>query len=807
FGLKLINNYLYMMADQLSKSAMITTYELSYANRGLKGNTAADVQELCNDIRKCQKLVALRLEGNTINVEAAKAIGIELEKHPEIERLIWNDLFTSRLKTEVPPALIALTRGLQTNGSHIVEINLSDNAFGPIGVKALEKFLCSSCCYTLKELRLNNNGLGSMGGKMLAEALINCHQNAVQSRSQTFSLNTFICGRNRLENDGAIELAKAFTIIGTLETICMPQNGIQPPGIMALAESFVHNPNLRVIDLNDNTITKAAPKLASSIEKLTKLKILNLGSALIRTKGAVVIARSIVSQRHLESLILNYNDIHVDGALEIVRSVKNMSTLKILDLNGNCFGEDGIEEIKNALSKKNLLQSFSDDEGSEDDENEEDFDENDDEDDYEDEEENDEEVHVPRQQQSVRSDKISFQSVPIQTNQNQTDNISELIENFGLSACVPTKVIHKNNEESAKRAVDLFLDLWNDDNLTSDDFALIAKNVLKVLFTSPTSSSVERNFTENLLLSLGLVKDEQTRRRRSVKNLNKVYKYLTDISQDLPKSTRNILSVFIGNAKMFQRILRPCIRLILISHRPSPTTCFQQECFVSKYYSKKKILVPGRLIVSPGNEHLEVDLFDDENKQALGRMSLLDANKLAKYRQLILVLFNESSDPPSVRLMNGKSLANLRLETRAEKKEQLQVKIQEKIIKLRTKIDEHDLAIKLSQAKDAYNKGLQLRIVVECGYEIPEKETEKLAEREEEQRQLLEKLKPHLEEFGKVHTNCKTSRLMIFIVPSKFSSDKKKQKQTDETTPSTIIEDGGIETVVEEQHKKDTDKK
>jgi Ran GTPase-activating protein 1 len=80
----------------------------------------------------------------------------------------------------------------------------------------------------------------------------------------------------------------------------MPQNGIRPPGIEALANAFVQNQNLRIIDLNDNTITLAAPKLALAIEKLPKLEIINLESSLIRTKGAILIARAIVSHKNLQ---------------------------------------------------------------------------------------------------------------------------------------------------------------------------------------------------------------------------------------------------------------------------------------------------------------------------------------------------------------------------------------------------------------------------------------------------------------------------------------------------------------------------
>jgi Ran GTPase-activating protein 1 len=48
----------------------------------------------------------------------------------------------------------------------LVELDLSDNAFGPNGMIGLTDFLKSSSCYTLRELRLNNNGLGITGGKV-----------------------------------------------------------------------------------------------------------------------------------------------------------------------------------------------------------------------------------------------------------------------------------------------------------------------------------------------------------------------------------------------------------------------------------------------------------------------------------------------------------------------------------------------------------------------------------------------------------------------------------------------------------------
>lgn len=96
-------------------------------------------------------------------------------------------------------------------GARLVELDLSDNAFGPIGVKGLASLLRSSSCYALEELRLNNNGLGITGGKLLASALTDCYNNS-KKEGKPLALKVFIAGRNRLENEGAKALAEVFKV-------------------------------------------------------------------------------------------------------------------------------------------------------------------------------------------------------------------------------------------------------------------------------------------------------------------------------------------------------------------------------------------------------------------------------------------------------------------------------------------------------------------------------------------------------------------------------------------------------------------
>lgn len=45
-------------------------------------------------------------------------------------------------------------------------------------------------------------------------------------------------------------------LMGSLEEVHMPQNGINHPGVTALATAVQHNLGLRILNLNDNTFTE-----------------------------------------------------------------------------------------------------------------------------------------------------------------------------------------------------------------------------------------------------------------------------------------------------------------------------------------------------------------------------------------------------------------------------------------------------------------------------------------------------------------------------------------------------------------------
>lgn len=105
-------------------------------------------------INNCPSLEFLNLEGNTLGVGAANAIARALENHPEFKRALWKDLFTGRLKTEIPQALDSLGKGMIAAGAQLAVLDCGDNALGPNGMKGLVDLLKSPTCFSLKVIVL-----------------------------------------------------------------------------------------------------------------------------------------------------------------------------------------------------------------------------------------------------------------------------------------------------------------------------------------------------------------------------------------------------------------------------------------------------------------------------------------------------------------------------------------------------------------------------------------------------------------------------------------------------------------------------
>ena len=306
--------------------------------------------------------------------EAAKHIGEALKKHPEFKRALWKDMFTGRMKTEIPPALIDLSKGIMFAKAQLTVLDLSDNALGPNGMTGLVDLIKSPSCYSLQELRLMNCGLGVTGAKMLAKALTHCYNQSVEAGTP-MELRVFAAGRNRLENEGAKALSAIFGEIGTLQEITIPQNGIYHVGMAALAEALKKNVNMQVINFNDNTITaKGAEPLAEAFYSIEALREINFGDCLLKDEGGQIIIEALADcHPDLEYLNLSGNEIGPEVGMAIANAMAPKDSLRQLILDCNQFGEAGVEEIQHSMEEYGKLDilSIEDDDGEAEDDGEE----------------------------------------------------------------------------------------------------------------------------------------------------------------------------------------------------------------------------------------------------------------------------------------------------------------------------------------------------------------------------------------------------------------------------------------------------
>ncbi|XP_029293952.1 ran GTPase-activating protein 1-like [Cottoperca gobio] len=499
------------LADSLAKTG-VEDGELSYKGQGRKLDDAQSVEEMVKEIQDFKDLQALRLEGNTIGVAAAQAIAKALETKSKFERCYWSDMFTGRLRPEIPPALNSLGDALMLAGARLTVLDLSDNAFGPDGVKGIERLLRSTACYTLQELRLNNCGMGIGGGKILAASLIQCHKKS-SAEGAPLGLKVFVAGRNRLENDGATALAQAFKLMGSLEEVHMPQNGINHPGVTALATAMQNNASLRILNLNDNTFTeKGAIAMAQALKHLRSIQVINFGDCLVRPAGAIAIAETVSEGLPiLKELNLSFGEITEEAALAVALAVKNRDQLEKLDLNGNCLGEDGCKALKACMEGMNigeLLGSLSDDEGELEDDDE-DEDEEEDEDDVDDEEiEEEEEEEEDEESSDIKlstpasaprpPDVSSFLSFP---------SPDKLLKLGAKRALLIEQQVDVSDASKTAEAFLKIASVYKEENNDVKNAVLDSVDaLLKKAFSTPSFQGY--NFVSSLLVLLGLLKSE-----------------------------------------------------------------------------------------------------------------------------------------------------------------------------------------------------------------------------------------------------------------------------------------------------------
>ena len=336
-----------------------------------------------------------------------------------------SDIFTSRLLSEIPPALDSILQALLTLPK-LHTINLSDNAFGLNTQAPLVSFLCAHT--PLEHLYLNNNGLGPEAGTLIANALATLAEKKRETDAPP--LQTVICGRNRLENGSMVAWAKAFAANPGVKHVKMMANGIRQEGVTHLIkEGLRHARGLKLLDLQDNTFTAmGARALAAVVDQWEELQELGLNDCFLSARGGVMLVEALRQGKNqgLEVLRLQYNDIDSKGIQSLADAQNKLLKLRRLELNGNKFNEDDVnlDRLKDVLHERREKFGPPLEEGEHDDWGIDELDELE-------EESEEEEEYVEGETESERADEAEDENVP-QEESKAVDDLAEILGKSGI---------------------------------------------------------------------------------------------------------------------------------------------------------------------------------------------------------------------------------------------------------------------------------------------------------------------------------------------------------------------------------------
>ncbi|KAI0338871.1 RNI-like protein [Trametopsis cervina] len=317
-----------------------STKIFSLHGRGLKLDSRADIAPLLQEVDPAV-IEEIHFGGNTIGVEASLALAEFLEKTQALKIADFADIFTGRLIDEIPQALSAICDALKDKTT-LVEINLSDNAFGGRSVDPIVPFLTHNRSFQI--FKLNNNGLGPAGGAVIANALTESARLSKQENKPS-NLRTVICGRNRLEDGSATAWATAFKEHGGLKEIRMPQNGIRMDGIAALVKGIAECKDLEYLDFQDNTFGELGSQtIATVLDQWPNLHTLNLSDCVLAEEGSVspVVEKLVEgSNPKLHTLLLQNNNFDSATFSLLAQNVdSDLKALQRLELQWNEVEED-----------------------------------------------------------------------------------------------------------------------------------------------------------------------------------------------------------------------------------------------------------------------------------------------------------------------------------------------------------------------------------------------------------------------------------------------------------------------------------
>ncbi|XP_021101741.1 leucine-rich repeat-containing protein 74A isoform X5 [Heterocephalus glaber] len=195
-------------------------------------------------------------------------------------------------------------------------------------------------------MKLNHHGLGPMGTKAIAIALVS---NTAIIRLELED--------NRIMQEGVLSLVEMLHENYYLQELNISNNSLGLEGAKMISDFLQKNiSSLWKLELSGNNFKEeSAALLYQALSANYRIKKLNLSHNEFSDKGGEYLGQMLALNVGLQSLDLSWNHFHVQGAVALCSGLQANVTLKKLNLSMNGFGNEGALALGEVLRLNSCL--------------------------------------------------------------------------------------------------------------------------------------------------------------------------------------------------------------------------------------------------------------------------------------------------------------------------------------------------------------------------------------------------------------------------------------------------------------------
>ncbi|XP_027027926.2 leucine-rich repeat-containing protein 74A isoform X2 [Tachysurus fulvidraco] len=242
-----------------------------------------------------------------------------------------------------------------------------------LGVVPVSYFLRNLGCATIN---LNHHGLGPLGGKALAVALVtDTHTTTleladnfllaegarylVQMLKANLTIQNLDLSDNHFKSAGAEHVTRMLVDNVSIRSLRLSGNGFSENDAKWFAEAFTTNYRVKELDLSHNKFCgRAGEYLGQMLANNEGVEVLNLSWNHLRMKGAVAFSAGLKVNVTLKHLDLSWNGFGNEGALALGEALKFNNTLVFLDLSNNRISDEGVGMLCRGLETNDTLRTL-----------------------------------------------------------------------------------------------------------------------------------------------------------------------------------------------------------------------------------------------------------------------------------------------------------------------------------------------------------------------------------------------------------------------------------------------------------------